>query len=76
MPVAKVIYPTITPHYHALMLNHRLAALLVLLACVISPLTIHWITIPGAGWWRPYGAWLLVIIASWLWQRRRGRYER
>lgn len=58
------------------MLNHRLAALLVFLACVISPLTIHWITTPGASWLRPYFAWLLVIIATWLWQRRRGRYER
>ncbi|HLS99072.1 MAG: hypothetical protein WDA10_01640 [Porticoccaceae bacterium] len=58
------------------MLNHRLAALLVFLACVISPLTIHWITTPGASWLRPYLAWLLVIIASWLWQRRRVKYER
>jgi hypothetical protein len=58
------------------MLNHRLAALLVLLACVISPLTFHWITAPGGSWLRPYVAWLLVVIATWLWQRRRGQYGR
>ena len=58
------------------MLNHRLAALLVLLACVISPLTLHWITAPGGSWLRPYVAWSLIVVATWLWQRRRGQYDR
>ena len=58
------------------MLNHRLAALLILLACVVSPLTFHWVTAPGGSWLRPYLAWILVVIASWLWHRRRSRYGR
>ena len=58
------------------MLNNRLAALLVFLTCVITPMAIHWITVPGSSWLRPYLAWALVITAAWLWQRRRGHYER
>jgi hypothetical protein len=57
------------------MLNHRLAALLVFLICVIYPLAIHWVTAPGGSWLRPYIVWTLIIIASWLWQRRREPYE-
>lgn len=53
------------------MLNHRLAAFLVLLACVVSPMMLHWLSAPGINWIRPYILWLLVIIATWLWQRRR-----
>ncbi len=53
------------------MLNHRLAALLVLLAGVIVPMTYHWLTAPGVSWIRPYILWSLVIIATWLWQRHR-----
>lgn len=53
------------------MLNHRLAALLVLLACVILPMAFYWLTAPGVSWIRPYTLWALVIIATWLWQRRR-----
>ncbi len=54
------------------MLNHRLAALLVLLAAVIVPMTYHWFMVePGISWIRPYVLWTLVTIATWLWQRRR-----
>ena len=53
------------------MLNHRLAALLVLLAIVIIPMALHWMQGPGVSWIRPYLLWILVIIATWLWQRRR-----
>ena len=53
------------------MLNHRLAALLVLMTFVVPPLLYHWLTTPGLGWMRPYLIWALAIAASWLWQRRR-----
>ena len=53
------------------MLNHRLAALLVLFAFVILPMMLHWLTAPGLSWTRPYLLWALVITATWLWQRRR-----
>ncbi|MGD9663056.1 MAG: hypothetical protein AB7U63_17500 [Porticoccaceae bacterium] len=53
------------------MLNHRLSAFLVLLACVLLPMAIHWLISPGINWVRPYILWGLFIIATWLWQRRR-----
>ncbi len=53
------------------MLNHRLAALLVLFALVLLPMALHWLMAPGINWIRPYILWILVIIATWLWQRRR-----
>lgn len=58
------------------MLNRRLAVLLVFLICVISPLTLRWITAPEASWLRPYLAWTLIVIAAWLWQRRRATQNR
>ncbi|MFA5631869.1 MAG: hypothetical protein WC997_10175 [Porticoccaceae bacterium] len=54
------------------MLNHRLAALLVLITCVILPMLFYWLTSPGITWVRPYIIWGMVIFATWLWQRRRG----
>lgn len=53
------------------MLNHRLAALLFLFACVILPMALHWLYMPGINWVRPYLLWGMVILATWLWQRRR-----
>ncbi len=56
------------------MLNYRIVALLVLLACIVSPLTYYWITDPGGSWLRPYGVWLLLIIAACLIQRRQKKF--
>jgi hypothetical protein len=44
---------------------------MVLLACVIIPMAIAWMTAPGLNWIRPYLLWALFVIAAWLWQRRR-----
>lgn len=56
------------------MLNYRFVALLVLLACVVSPLAYQWITEPGGSWLRPHGAWLLLITGAWLIQRRHRKF--
>jgi len=53
------------------MLNHRLAALLVLITAVIIPTAIHWLMAPGINWLKTYLLWSLFIAAAWLWQRRR-----
>ena len=56
------------------MLNYRFVALLVLLACIASPLIYQWITEPDGSWLRPYGVWLLLVIAAWLIQRRHKKF--
>ncbi|UTW45069.1 hypothetical protein KFE80_11940 [bacterium SCSIO 12696] len=55
------------------MLNYRFVALLILLACVISPLAFQWFTNPEGSWLRPYVAWLVLIISSALVYHRRRR---
>jgi len=51
------------------MLNYRLVAVLILIACVVSPFAISWVNQPDGSWLRPYVVWLLAILACFIWQR-------
>lgn len=51
------------------MLNYRLVAILILIACVVSPIAIGWVNQAEGSWLRPYVVWLLAILACFIWQR-------
>lgn len=51
------------------MLNYRLVAILILIACVVSPIAIGWVNQTDGSWLRPYVVWLLAILACFIWQR-------
>ncbi len=51
------------------MLNYRLVAVLILIACVVSPIAIGWVNQAEGSWLRPYVVWLLAILACFIWQR-------
>lgn len=51
------------------MLNYRLVAVLILIACVVSPIAIGWVNQAEGSWLRPYIVWLLAILACFIWQR-------
>lgn len=51
------------------MLNYRLVAILILIACVVSPIAISWVNQAEGSWLRPYVIWLLAILACFIWQR-------
>ena len=51
------------------MLNYRFVALLILLACVVSPLSFQWLIEPGGNWLRPYLVWLVLIVSAAFLQR-------
>lgn len=51
------------------MLNYRLVAILILIACVVSPIAIGWVNQSEGSWLRPYVIWLLAILACFIWQR-------
>lgn len=51
------------------MLNYRLVAVLILIACVASPIAIGWVNQTDGSWLRPYVIWMLAILACFIWQR-------
>jgi hypothetical protein len=57
----------------AVMNNQRLVILLLLVAYIFSPSLFDWIVNPEGAWYRPYIAWLLVIVIAFVMQLRRNK---
>jgi TctA family transporter len=51
--------------------NQRLVILLLLVAYIFSPTLFSWIFNPDGAWFRPYIAWVLVIVIAFLIQARK-----
>lgn len=53
--------------------NQRLVILLLLVAYIFSPSLFDWIVDPEGTWYRPYIAWLVVIVIAFIMQVRRNK---
>ncbi len=53
--------------------NQRLVILLLLIAYIFSPTLFSWIINPEGAWYRPYLAWVVVIVIAYLIQARKRR---
>ncbi len=53
--------------------NQRLVILLLLIAYIFSPTLFSWIINPEGAWFRPYIAWVAVIVIAYLVQARKKR---
>lgn len=53
--------------------NQRLVILLLLIAYIFSPTLFSWIINPEGAWFRPYVAWVVVIVIAYLVQARKKR---
>ncbi len=53
--------------------NQRLVILLLLIAYIFSPTLFSWIINPDGAWFRPYIAWVAVIVIAYLVQARKKR---
>lgn len=53
--------------------NQRLVILLLLIAYIFSPTLFSWIINPDGAWFRPYIAWVAVIVMAYLVQARKKR---
>ena len=57
-------------------MNHqRLGILLLLVAYIFSPSLFNWIINPEGAWYRPYLAWVAVIVIAFVMQIRRKNYH-
>ncbi len=55
--------------------NQRLVILLLLVAYIFSPSLFNWIINPEGAWYRPYIAWVVVIVIAFVMQIRRKNYH-
>ncbi|HSX51808.1 MAG TPA: hypothetical protein VLF09_12655 [Cellvibrio sp.] len=55
--------------------NQRLVILLLLVAYIFSPSLFNWIINPEGAWYRPYLAWVGVILIAFVMQIRRKNYH-
>jgi hypothetical protein len=55
--------------------NARLVILLLLIAYIFSPTLLNWILDPEGAWYRPFIAWILVIILAFVVQIKRKNYH-
>lgn len=53
--------------------NQRLVILLLLIAYIFSPTLFSWIINPEGAWFRPYIAWVAVIVIAYIVQARKKR---
>lgn len=53
--------------------NQRLVILLLLIAYIFSPTLFSWIIDPEGAWFRPYIAWVAVIVIAYIVQARKKR---
>ncbi|ACE84229.1 hypothetical protein [Cellvibrio japonicus] len=51
--------------------NQRLVILLLLVAYIFSPSVFNWIVAPDGAWYRPYIAWVMIIVIAFIMQLRR-----
>ncbi len=55
--------------------NARLVILLLLIAYIFSPTILSWILDPEGAWYRPFVAWILVIVVAFAMQIKRKNYH-
>ncbi len=51
--------------------NQRLLILFLLIAYIFSPTLFTWMINPVAAWYRPYIIWGLLIVAAYIYHRRK-----
>ena len=68
--------PTAATSYRITTMNNaRLVILLLLIAYIFSPTLLSWILDPEGAWYRPFIAWILVILLAFVMQIKRKNYH-